>query len=132
MTHTLLPFLLFGGGLALAAGGSALGPVLEGYRAAGASDFDADRGAAMWVAEHPAPDGGPARSCTTCHPTDATQAGRHNRTGEDIAPLSPRVNPERQSDPAEIEKWLGRNCKWTLGRECTPQEKGDLLTFLAR
>lgn len=44
--------------------------------------------------------------------------------------MSPAVNPKRLSDPKKIEKWFLRNCKWTLGRECTPQEKGDYLTYL--
>jgi hypothetical protein len=30
----------------------------------------------------------------------------------------------------QIEKWLRRNCNWTLGRECSAREKGDLLSFL--
>ncbi|MBA1331752.1 cytochrome C, partial [Candidatus Endoriftia persephone str. Guaymas] len=23
-----------------------------------------------------------------------------------------------------------RNCRWTFGRDCTPQEKGDLMLFI--
>lgn len=114
------------------AAADALPGLLDGYRAAGAADFDAARGAALWSRSHAAPDGGAARSCTSCHPADHAQAGTHARTGETIAPLSPRVAADRLSDPAEVEKWLGRNCKWTLGRECTPQEKGDLLSFIAQ
>ena len=34
------------------------------------------------------------------------------------------------TDPEHIEKWFTRNCKWTLGRECTPQEKGDFLLMI--
>ena len=44
--------------------------------------------------------------------------------------MAPSVNPKRLTDRSKIEKWFKRNCKWTLGRECTPQEKGDILTFL--
>lgn len=120
------------GGAALAAGGSALQGVLATWQAAGATGFDADRGAALWTAEQAAPDGGAARSCASCHPADQSQPGRHVRTGETIEPMSPAANPARLTDPAEIEKWLARNCKWTFGRECTPQEKGDLLSFIAR
>jgi hypothetical protein len=40
------------------------------------------------------------------------------------------VNPRRLTERRQIEKWLGRNCKWTLGRDCAPQEKGDLLSFI--
>jgi len=47
-----------------------------------------------------------------------------------IDPMALSVNPERYTDPDKIEKWFLRNCKWTLGRECTAQEKGDVLTYL--
>ncbi|HCS12500.1 MAG TPA: hypothetical protein DIW28_01710, partial [Zetaproteobacteria bacterium] len=42
-----------------------------------------------------------------------------------IEPMAPSVNPERLTDPAKIEKWFGRNCEWTIGRDCTAQEKAD-------
>jgi hypothetical protein len=44
--------------------------------------------------------------------------------------MAPSANPERLADKAKIEKWLARNCKWTLGRACTPQEKGDVLVMI--
>jgi hypothetical protein len=44
--------------------------------------------------------------------------------------MAPSVNAARLTDQAKIVKWLHRNCKWTLGRECTPQEKGDFLTYI--
>jgi hypothetical protein len=52
------------------------------------------------------------------------------RTGKSIAPLAPAVNPERFADAATAEKWFRRNCNDVVGRECTPQEKGDVLTWL--
>ncbi len=55
---------------------------------------------------------------------------RHARTGKRIEPMDPRVTPDRYPNPTKVEKWFLRNCKWTWGRECTPQEKGDLLSFL--
>ncbi|MEA3244387.1 MAG: DUF1924 domain-containing protein, partial [Pseudomonadota bacterium] len=33
-------------------------------------------------------------------------------------------------DGKKIEKWFKRNCKWTLGRECTAQEKADFLAYI--
>ena len=128
MNRLIFLTLLIGGG-ALAAG-SAVPGMMAGYTAAGAGPADANRGAAMWTAEHPSPEGGAARSCTSCHPVDHSKAGKHAKTGELITALSPRVDSQRLSDPLEIEKWFGRNCKWTLGRECTPQEKADFLAFI--
>ncbi len=102
--------------------------LLAGYAAAGAPPGDAARGEALWKAEHPAPDGGAARSCTTCHGPTLASPGKHATTGE---PIEPMTEASRLTDPAKVEKWFGRNCRWTLGRECTPAEKSDLLVFLA-
>ncbi|MEG7525318.1 MAG: DUF1924 domain-containing protein [Chromatiales bacterium] len=55
---------------------------------------------------------------------------QHIRTGKVIEPLAPSVNPKRFTDQRKVEKWFIRNCKWTLGRECSSQEKGDLLVYL--
>lgn len=87
-------------------------------------------GAAAWVREYPQPGGAPARSCVTCHTEDLDQPGRHAKTGKSIEAMAPSVNPERLTDPAKVEKWLGRNCRWTLGRTCTAAEKADFLAYI--
>ena len=110
--------------------------VCAGLLAAGAAWLqtaragDAAAGAAAWVQEHPQPDGSPARSCATCHTDDLTRPGQHAKTGKPIEPLAPSVNPERLTDQAKVEKWLRRNCRWTLGRECTAAEKADFLAYI--
>ncbi len=111
-----------------AAAADVVDQALEGYRQAGAGEFSAERGAAMWRQE--SMHAGTARSCTSCHGADLTQPGKHARTGKPIDPMAPSVNAQRLTDLKEIEKWFRRNCRWTLDRECTPQEKGDFLTFL--
>lgn len=115
-------------GLSLAAT-PATQELLAKYRAEGAETPDAARGAALWSASHPAPDGGAARSCTSCHGPTLADAGKHVTTGE---PIEPMTAPGRLSDAAKIEKWFGRNCRFTLGRECTPAERADLLTYLTQ
>jgi len=87
-------------------------------------------GAAAWVQEHPRANDVPARSCASCHTDDLTQSGRHTKTGKPIEPMAPSVNPKRLTDPAKIEKWFRRNCRWTIGRECTAAEKTDFLTYI--
>ncbi len=114
-------------GLALAAG-EAVDERLQSYRAAGAGPFDGEAGRRAWQEKHQVR--GESRSCADCHGTDLTKAGRHVRTGRAIEPMAPSVNAARLGDGAKIEKWFLRNCKWTLGRECTPQEKGDFLSYL--
>jgi hypothetical protein len=95
----------------------------------GGGPFDSAAGAAFWQEKHKGADAA-GRSCATCHTADPRQPGRHTVTGKAIEPMAPSVNPQRLTDRKEIEKWLTRNCKWTLGRACTAREKGDILTFL--
>lgn len=100
--------------------------LLGTLRSQGAGTFDSAAGEALWQRRFPSA-GGPQRACTSCH---TSRLGRHVVTGKTIEPLAPSVNAKRLTDRRQIEKWLKRNCKWTLGRECTAQKKGDLLSFL--
>jgi hypothetical protein len=68
-------------------------------------------------------------ACTSCHGNDTRGAGR-NPAGKAIDPMALSVSPSRYSDPAKVEKWFKRNCNEVLGRECTPREKGDWLSFM--
>lgn len=102
---------------------------LADYRSQGAGAFDSERGRHLWNTEQSAAND-TRRSCVTCHGADLTRPGRHVRTDETIKPMAPSVNPTRLTERREIEKWFLRNCKWTFGRECTVQEKGDILSFL--
>ena len=103
--------------------------LLTEYAGAGAGPFSASAGESLWSREFPPKDGS-KRACTSCHTSDLKQAGRHATTGKAIEPLAPSVNAKRLTERRQVEKWFKRNCKWTLGRECTAQEKGDLLSFL--
>ncbi|MCK6389761.1 MAG: DUF1924 domain-containing protein [Azonexus sp.] len=68
-------------------------------------------------------------SCTTCHGDNPRQPGR-SLTGKALAPMASTASPARYADPAKVEKWFGRNCREVLGRECTPREKGDWLSYV--
>lgn len=85
----------------------------------------AQRGAAFFAARH-----GGQWSCSTCHTTDPRATGRHAVTGKSIEPLAPAANPARLSDAARVEKWLRRNCKDVLARECSAAEKADVIAYL--
>lgn len=75
--------------------------------------------------------GGKADSpaCTSCHADDPRSAGRSS-AGKTIEPMALSVSAGRYTDPAKVEKWFRRNCNDVLGRKCTPQEKGDWLTYV--
>ena len=131
LDRRLLLLVAFTTAPAMAALSSAAAPpeavaeLLDSLRAGGVEDFSAERGRATWYRDV---DG---RSCTSCHTESLTIPGRHQKTGKRIEPMAPSVNPERLTSTRKINKWFLRNCKWTFGRECTAQEKGDILVWLS-
>lgn len=100
------------------------------YNPGGKLLFDAKHGDELWHQKNTGDDG-KERDCMTCHGKDISKPGKHIKTGKVIDPLAPSANKERFTDLEKIEKWFKRNCKWTYGRECTDQEKGDLLKYLS-
>ena len=95
------------------------------YAQAAAARPEAARGQRLFSANH-----GREWSCASCHGAAPTRGGRHAGTGKPIAPLAPAANAERFTDAAKAEKWFRRNCNDVLGRECSAQEKADLLAWL--
>ena len=91
----------------------------------GLAGFSAERGRAFFQQAH-----GNDWSCASCHTDDPAATGRHATTGKAIAPLAPAANPERFTDAVKVDKWFRRNCNDVLGRACTAEEKGDVLTWL--
>ena len=104
--------------------------ILKGYATeAGVSSFSVEAGKAFFQGTHTGgkPD---TPSCTTCHTADPKSPGK-TRAGKAIEPMAVSANPGRFTDAATVEKWFRRNCTSVLGRECTAQEKGDVLTYLS-
>ncbi len=128
--HHLLVLSTMVGSLPATHAATPVDTLLQEYRQQGANHFDAASGRRLWMLEVPSGASPQMRSCASCHSADPRQMGQHMRTGKPIKPLAPSVNSNRLTDIGEIRKWLERNCNWTLGRECTPQEKGDVITFL--
>lgn len=91
----------------------------------GFAGFSAQRGEGFFKSTH-----GREWSCASCHTQSPTAGGKHAKTDKPIAPLAPAANAERFTRPDKVEKWFRRNCSDVLGRECTPAEKGDVLTYL--
>jgi hypothetical protein len=127
--------LLITSGLLLAQSASAspaVDALLKVYSDAGAGPFSAEAGQRMWTEKHISTEAPAERSCSTCHTSNLADSGKHAKTQKVIKPMAPVVNVKRLTDTKEIEKWFMRNCKWTLGRECSAQEKGDFLLFIQK
>ncbi len=110
---------------------SAQDEAFKAYSENGKLKFDSKRGHVLWTKKHPDKED-KDRQCSTCHTKDLTQKGKHAKTGKVIEPMAPSVNKDRYTKLKKINKWFKRNCKWTLGRECTNQEKGDILKYLTQ
>lgn len=101
--------------------------MIEEFAGNAAVPFTTEAGNATWVAKQTN-----GRSCESCHGESLFATGSHYKTGKLIEPMAPSVNPERLTERRKINKWFLRNCKWTYGRECTAQEKGDILLWLVQ
>ena len=90
--------------------------------------FSAARGAAFYKAR---PGGGKPDTpgCDTCHGATPQTSGQ-TRAGKPIEPMAGSKVAHRYTDPEKVNKWFGRNCESVLGRECTPREKGDFLSYM--
>ena len=91
----------------------------------GFQGFSATRGESFYKTKH-----NHDLSCASCHTDNAAAQGKHSETGKVIKPLAPAANEERFTDMKKVAKWFKRNCNDVLDRECTAQEKGDVLTYL--
>ena len=95
------------------------------YSAVAGASANPERGQQLFTSRH-----GGEWSCSSCHGAVPTQAGKHASTGKPIAPLAPAFNAERLVDTAKAEKWFRRNCNDVMGRECSPAEKADVISWL--
>ena len=83
------------------------------------------RGEQFFNAKH-----GKEWSCASCHENPPNHETKHIVTGKLIKPLAPSANPARFTDEAKADKWFKRNCNDVLARDCTAQEKADVLSWL--
>jgi hypothetical protein len=83
------------------------------------------RGESFFTTKH-----GKEWSCSSCHDKAPNHDTHHIVTNKLINPLSPNVNADRFTNEVKVEKWFRRNCNDVLGRECTAQEKADLISWL--
>lgn len=112
--------------LSIAAQAASPSELLAIYTAQAGSPPSVTRGQDFFTKNH-----GREWSCASCHGVVPTQVGKHASTGKSIGALAPALNAERFTDAAKTEKWFRRNCNDVVGRECTPTEKADVLSWLS-
>ena len=130
MRHLFLILTLTISNNALAKNSTAVTTLLKQYQLETTVKFSATAGNQLWLKKYKSQSTGETRSCTTCHTKNITVTGKHIKTKKPIEPLAPSVNDMRLTKTKNIKKWFKRNCKWTLGRECTAEEKGHLLMYI--
>lgn len=92
------------------------------------STLSADAGRAFYTKKVTA--NGKTFACSDCHKDNPALMGEHYTLGDPIKPLAPSANPSRFSDLNKSEKNFTKHCKDLYNRNCTPQEKGDFVTYL--
>lgn len=129
--HILIATLLISAPLSFTYSDSVtVNTLLEEYKAQGAGPADPEHGELLWQKTYNSKKVIGQRSCASCHTKQVSNVGKHIRTNKEIKPMSPSVNPQRLTDIKKVNKWFKRNCKWTMGRECTAQEKSNILVYI--
>ena len=98
--------------------------MLQTYEAA-SGKASVQRGEQFFTSKH-----GKEWSCASCHTATPNKVTQHILTAKSIEPLAPSANAKRFTDLAKSEKWFKRNCKDVLSRECSAQEKADVIAWL--
>ncbi len=123
------PLAVLAAALVLAAPARAVTPaeLLAGYQAKAAEPASAERGKRLFTTNFGQQMGW---SCSSCHTDNPTRTGRDEVKEKPIEPMAPAFNPKRFTDRVKVENAFRMNCNDVVGRECTAQEKADLLTWL--
>ena len=103
---------------------------MKSYQSQGAKKGNAQRGEQFWNKTFSGKAPFTERSCKSCHTSNLKNKGEHVRTGKILKPLAPSVNQLSLSKVKKVNKWFKRNCKWTIGSECSAQTKADILAFI--
>lgn len=110
----------------------AITDIFKQYQANGVTQHNPQAGKALWNKQFKNKKTGKSQNCATCHGDNLSAAGKHVRTGKVIKPMAPSANKNRFTDVKKIKKWFKRNCKWTIGRECSSQEQANILAYLTK
>lgn len=114
-------------GMTLAQTPGAAEKIMAGYVAKAGAPANAERGQEFFNRKFK---GGLFNGCTECHTDNPTRNGRDQTAEKTIRPLAPAAYPSRFTDAAKVEHQFRLNCKDTVGRDCTAQEKADVMAWL--
>ena len=109
---------------------STVNTLMKNYQSQGAKNGNALRGEKFWNKTFSGKAPFSERSCKSCHSTNLKNKGEHIRTGKILKPMAPSINKSSLSKVKKVNKWFKRNCKWTTGKECSAQQKADILAFI--
>lgn len=126
----IIPIIFFLSSQAVSA--NAVDTMFSEYKQNGATNISDKQGEALWTKTFQNNKKGQLRSCATCHTANLKKTGKHAKTGKLIEPMALSVNSKRYTKVKKIKKWFKRNCKWTIGRECSAQEQADMLAYLIK
>jgi uncharacterized membrane protein len=101
--------------------------VMAGYARQAGAAASPERGQALFTRKFK---GNLFESCTDCHTASPTARGKDQATDKAIGPMAPAANPQRFTDAGRVENFFRLNCKDVVGRECTAQEKADVMSWL--
>ena len=96
------------------------------YAAKAGSPPSAERGQKFFLQKF----GKDYENCAECHGAVPVRRGKDLVSGKTLEPLAPAANPARLTDRGRVDYMFRQNCKDVVGRECTAQEKADVLTWL--
>ncbi len=125
LAAALLGSVLIATSLSAAAAPTSPQAQLAEWTAVAGKPASAERGRTFFTSQH-----GKDISCASCHGSMPIGPGKHVSTGKVLEPLAPAANPKSLTESTKVAKWFKRNCNDVLGRECSAQEKADVLAFL--
>ncbi len=113
-------------GASLSAKAATPAELLDAYVAKAGSPASAERGQKFFVQKF----GRDFENCADCHTAVPTRPGKDLVANKPLKPLAPAANPARFTDRERVEYMFRLNCKDVVGRECSAQEKADVLAWL--
>jgi len=127
---TIIPVIFLLSSQAVSA--NAIDEMFSEYKQKGVTDISETHGKELWTKTFKNKETGQLRSCSTCHTANVKNTGKHAKTGKLIEPMALSANSKRYTKVKKIKKWFKRNCKWTIGRECSAQEQANILAYLIK